>query len=178
MKNIWIYLRYDLPLHFILLWTNWLPDNVIFLRFRGCLVKPFFAACGKNLRLGRHVLFNNPANITIGNNVYFAYGCWVSARGEITFSDDVTIGPYCAITSSNHKRIGDSYSNEEAIIEPIEVGNGCWLGAHCVVTAGTKIGDGSVLGAGAVVVKNIPGNVLATGVPARPIRKLGGDEIE
>lgn len=172
MNKLWMYLRYDWPLHFLLLWTNWLPDNIIFLRFRGKLLRPFFDLCGKNLRIGRNVLFNNPSNIVIGNNVYFAYGTWISARGKIIFHDNVTIGPYCAISSSNHLRVNNSYANEEAIIQPIEIGKGCWLGAHCVVTAGCKIGDGSVLGAGAVVVKDIPENVLATGVPAKPIKKF------
>lgn len=172
MNRFWKYLRFDWPLHFLLLWSNWLPDNVAFLRFRGWLLRPFFASCGSNFRVGRNVLFNNPSNISIGDNVYLAYGCWISGRGEIAFCDNVTVGPYCAVSSSNHQRIEGSYSNEEAIVESIIIGEGCWLGAHCVVTAGCKIGKGSVLGAGAVVVHDIPDNVLAAGVPARTIKKL------
>jgi len=89
---------------------------------------------------------------------------------ETTFILHMVVG--FPVSSSNHQRIKGSYSNEEAIVDPIVIGEGCWLGAHCVVTAGCKIGKGSVLGAGAVVVHDIPDNVLAAGVPARTIKKL------
>ena len=58
MKNLWAYLRYDWPIHFLILLTNWLPDNVIFLRLRGALLKPFFKNCGKDLRLARNIYFS------------------------------------------------------------------------------------------------------------------------
>ncbi|MCO5259133.1 MAG: hypothetical protein M9916_03230 [Crocinitomicaceae bacterium] len=57
MTNLIRLLRYDWPLHFVLLLTNWLPDNVVFLRLRGYLAHFFFLSCGKNLRLGRNLTF-------------------------------------------------------------------------------------------------------------------------
>lgn len=170
MDKLFRLLRYDWPLHFVLLLTNWLPDNVIFLRLRGSLMSPFIGSCGKNFRAGRNLLLYDPQNIRIGDNVYLAYGVWLSARTLIEIKDDVTIGPYCVLSSSNHARINNTYSNEFAIPEPVVIGKGCWLGAHCVITAGCKVGAGSLLGAGAVVVNNIPSNVMAAGVPAKTVK--------
>ena len=63
-----------------LLFTNWLPDNVIFINLRGRLARPFFKKCGKNLGIGRNVCFYNPSKMEIGTNVYIAYGCWFLGR--------------------------------------------------------------------------------------------------
>ncbi len=72
---MWRLLRYDLPLHFVLRLTNWLPDNVMFIRLRGRLARPFFKSCGTRLGLGRNITFYNPSKIEIGEDVYIGYGC-------------------------------------------------------------------------------------------------------
>ncbi len=61
-------LRYRLPLWFAGFLTNWLPDNKITVKLRGFLHKPFFKKCGKNLTLGKGVIFASPHNIEIGDN--------------------------------------------------------------------------------------------------------------
>jgi len=172
MNKILRLLRYDLPLHFVLLLTNWLPDNVPFLKLRGTLARPFFKQCEKNLRLGRNLVLYNPSSISIGKDVYIAYGTWMSAGVEITIGDEVTIGPYCVITTNDHKRIGETHFGTGVVMAPVVISIGSWLGSHCVVTSGCNIGSGSVLGAGAVCVSDIPTNVLAVGVPAKPIKNL------
>lgn len=101
--------RYDWPLHLVLFLTNWLPDNVIFLRLRGYLARPFFKECGGDLRLGRNVSFYNPSNIVFGSNIYIAYGCWFSAGDRIEVEDEVLFDPYVCVASSNHTRLGGSY---------------------------------------------------------------------
>ena len=95
-------IRYDLPLHFVLVLTNWLPDNVPFMRFRGWLASFFLAECGKNLTLGRNITLYNPSKIAIGSNVYIAYGCWLSATEKIVIEDEVLFGPYCVLTAGDH----------------------------------------------------------------------------
>jgi len=172
MNKIIRLLRYDLPLHFVLLLTNWLPDNVPFLKLRGSLARPFFKDCGRNLRLGRNLVLYNPSSISIGKNVYIAYGTWISAGEIINIADEVTIGPYCVIVSSDHQRNGPSFFNGGVTIAPIHIDRGCWLGAHTVVTAGCHVGQGSLIGAGAICVNEIPQNVLACGIPAKVIKSL------
>ena len=104
MSKIFRLFRYDWPLHFILLLTNWMPDNVFVIRLRGKLASPFFKKCGKKLGIGRGVTFYNPSQIEIGDWVYIAYGCWLQGSFGIKISDEVLFGPYVVVATSNHTR--------------------------------------------------------------------------
>lgn len=172
MNKIYRLLRYDWPLHFVLLFTNWLPDNVAVLRLRGWLAHFFLGNCGKDLRLGRGVVFYNPSEIIIGKNVYIAYGNWFSASTSIVLGDEVVLGPKNVFASGNHTKEGGSFRYGKPDISPIKVGKGSWIGANCTITAGIEIGAGSVIGANTVVTKNVPDNVLFAGNPGKVIKEI------
>jgi maltose O-acetyltransferase len=176
MKNIYRLLRYDWPLHFVLLLTNWLPDNVVFLRLRGALARPFLGKCGKPLNLGRNVIFHNPSFIHIGDYVHLSYGCMLMATDKILIGDEVMFGPYCVIISGNHTLRDGSFRFGEAELAPISIAEGSWLGSHVTVTAGANIGSGCLVAAGAVVTQqNYSSHTLIGGVPAREIRQLANN---
>ena len=163
-------IRYDLPIHFALLLTNWLPDNVIFLRFRGWLISPFFKKCGKNLRLGRNITFYQSFNIEIGDDVYIALGNWFCASTTIKIASEVQFGPYCIIVSGNHSRKNGSFRYANPVIKPIEIGFGTWIGGNCSVLAGSEIGKGSVISANSVVKGEVPPNSLFVGNPGSVVK--------
>lgn len=175
MQKLGVYLRYDWPLHFLLWITNGLPDNVIFLRLRGWLVKPFLGKCDGNLRIGRFVDIYNPSMLRLGRDIYIAYGCVFLANSEITVGDEVLFGPYAVISSSNHTRINRSYRYGRTECAPVSLGRGVWVGAHSVITAGSIVGEGSVVAAGAVVAEEVPADVIVGGVPAKVIKRLGDE---
>jgi len=160
-------------MHLALFLTNWLPDNVIFLKFRGSLARLFLGSCGHYLKLARNITLYNPARIHFGNNIYIAYGCWLSAGEDIVVDDEVIFGPYCVVASENHSRLNGSFRFGEMKRAPIRIKRGSWLSAHVTLTAGSVIGEGSLIAAGAVVTKEIPANVLAGGVPARVLKEIG-----
>jgi acetyltransferase-like isoleucine patch superfamily enzyme len=167
MNKIWRLIRFDWPLHFVFLLTNWLPDNIIFLRLRGMMITPFLGSCGKNLRIGRNVTFYNPAGIRIGNNVYIAYGCWFLAGGEINIGNEVLLGPYVVISAGNHTRKNNSYRFGNVEILPVSIGDGTWIGSHVTILGGASLGSGCMVGSNACVVRgNIPDNYFIAGVPA------------
>lgn len=168
--------RHDWPLHFVLLFTNWLPDNIVFLRFRGWLARPFFRSCGADLRLGRNVTFYNPSKIDLGKNIYIAYGCWISAGEEICIEDEVVLGPYCVVSSANHSRQGRSFRYGTPKEETIRIGKGSWIASHAIITAGSEIGPGSLIAAGAVVKGKIAPDTLAGGIPASALKKLSDND--
>lgn len=172
MHKLYRLFRYDLPTHFALLLTNWLPDNVIFLRLRGWLVSHFLGGCGSNLRLGRNITFYNPSRIKIGSDVYIAYGCWFMAGEQITVEDQVLFGPYCVVVSSDHARSELSFRYGKPKLRPIYIGRGAWVAAHVTVTAGVSIGSGSLIAANSVARGEIPPNVLAAGQPVRVVKEL------
>jgi acetyltransferase-like isoleucine patch superfamily enzyme len=170
MSNWWSLLRYDWPLHFVLLLTNWLPDNVFFLRLRGALSRLFLGSCGPILNIGRNVTFHNPSLIQFGNFIHISYGCIFMATDHIWIDDEVMFGPYCVVVSGKHTRANGSYRFGSMELSPIHIGKGVWFGAHVVVTDGSVIGNSSLIAAGAVVRGEIPENVVAGGVPARIVK--------
>ncbi len=170
------YLRYDWPMHFILLMTNWLPDNVIFMKLRGALVRPFFGSCGKCLTLERNLHFHYPHNIFLGENVFIGTGSIFLAIGKIHIADTVLIAPYCVIATGNHTYSNGAFRNGPQDVRPVSVGRGSWLGAHVMLTPGAVVGSGSCVAAGAVVVGKIDDNVLVGGTPARVIKKINEQE--
>lgn len=171
MNQFYRLLRFDLPLHFMLLFTNWLPDNVLFLRIRGVLIRPFFGKCGIDLRVGRNVQFHNPELINLGDHVFIAYGCSIMATSLIRIENEVMLSPYCVIISGNHTSMNGSYRYGPPKVAPIVVGKGSWIASHVVVTAGCTIGENSLIAANAVVTDDIPANVIAGGIPAKIINK-------
>src|SRR5206468_2119067 len=103
-----------------------------------------------------NVTFYNASEITLGADVYVAYGCWFSAGEEIRIGNEVILGPYCVLVSADHSRQRRSYRHGPLVSAPIVIGDGCWLAANVTVTAGLSVGNGSLLAAGSVVTKDIP----------------------
>lgn len=170
MHKIKRLLRYDWPLHFVLLFTNWFPDNVALIRIRGRLATPFFKKCGKNLGLGRNLTFYDPSKIEIGKDVYIAYGCWFSAGFGICIGDEAQFGPYVVLTTASHTRQDRSYRYGLFEGQQILIGKGTWIGAHCILAAGTQIGNGSAVGANSFVNSIIPEDVVCAGSPVKVIK--------
>jgi maltose O-acetyltransferase len=146
---------------------SWKPIR----RLHAAYCRHLLEACGDDLDLSRDVLFEFPQRISIGSRVYINRGTIITARARIAIGDDVLIGPYVVINSGNHgyKDLTRPMNVQDHVSAPINIGNDVWIGAHAVVLSGVTIGDGSVIGAGSVVTRAIPANVVAAGVPARVI---------
>jgi len=170
IKEIWYQFRYAIPLWFVQLLTNWLPENRVTIRIRGALVAPFLGKCGKNLQLARGVTFLNANGITIGDNVYIAAGCWLDGIGGLTIENEVELSPYVVITTSSHCFKDNSVRFGGSRTAPVRIGKGSWIASHATVVSGCKVGSGCIIGSNTVVTKDIPDNVFAGGVPAKVIR--------
>lgn len=168
MKQLFYQLRYAIPLWFVQLLTNWLPENRVAIQIRGYLARPFLGKCGKNLQLARHVTFLNSSGIKVGDNVYIATGCWIDGIGGLTIEDEVALSPFVVITTTSHCFKDNSVRFGGSRRRSVKIGKGTWVAAHVVIT-GAKIGSGAIVGANSVVTKDLPDNVFAGGVPARVI---------
>ena len=166
--NRWLYyLRYDWPLHFIMVLTSWLPNNAVCFRFRGMLARPFFGSCDPHLSLGRNITFYNASCIHLGSNVYIAIGCVFLALGEIIVEDEALFGPYVVVSATNHTKEHGSYRFGDVEMPPIKIGFGSWIGAHTTIMGGAVIGRGCMIGSNAAVTRGvIPDDCFAAGVPA------------
>jgi maltose O-acetyltransferase len=164
-------LRYDLPLHFVLLLTNWLPDNVVFMNFRGWLASFFFNKCGSNLCLGRNVSFYNPSQITIGNNVYIAMGCWMMASNGIAIEDNVLFGPYVTVVTANHSLKNEAYAfGEDGKKSFIRIQSGSWIGAHVAILPGADVNKGVLIAANSVLNSETIAYGIYGGLPGKLIK--------
>lgn len=167
IKNLLRNIRYDWPMHFVLLLTNWLPDNVLLMRVRGALASFFLGSCGKNLRMGRNITFYDSSSIRIGNNVYIAFGGWFAAGGVIQIDDEAIFGPYVVLAAGNHTRSNGSFRYGGSERLDITIGRGSWVGAHSTILGGASIGKGSLVASGATVTRgNYPDDSFLAGVPA------------
>lgn len=123
-----------------------------------------------------NVYLTHTYGLRIGKSFAVNTGALIDARGGIRIGDNVLIGPYVVIVSSDHDIYSDGpIAHKNHIMTPVEIGNDVWIGAHAVITAGVKIGDGAVIGAGAVVTRDVlPGSIVA-GVPAKSIGSRNRD---
>jgi acetyltransferase-like isoleucine patch superfamily enzyme len=116
----------------------------------------------------------NGERITIGNRCHVGQRACLWAGdtcGRITLGDDVLIGPAVVITASDYGLIeGTPPTVQPKNERDVVIGNGVWIGANAVITAGVVIGEGCIIGAGSVVTRDLPTNMICGGVPARPIK--------
>lgn len=155
-------------MHFVLLLTNWLPDNVIFLRVRGYLASFFFKKCGKNLRLGRNLTFYKPYAMELGDNIYIAFGGWFNA--DLVIENNVLFGPYCMIASSNHTFKNGSFRYGGVDDKgPIYIRSGSWVSGMCSIVGGGGLGENCLLAANSVLNVVMPAGSIFGGSPAKQI---------
>lgn len=109
---------------------------------------------------------------TIGDRVFANFGLVILDPAPVTIGSDVQIGPNVQLLTATHPLDAATRRSGWESAEPIVVGDGGWLGGGVIVCPGVTIGENTVVGAGAVVARNLPPGVLAVGNPARPIRDL------
>jgi len=111
-------------------------------------------------------------HIRVGARTFVNFGLVALDVAEITIGDDVQIGPNVELLTPVHPLEPGPRRNKLEAAKPIRVGNNVWLGGGATVCPGVSIGENTVVGAGAVVTKDLPANVLAVGNPARAIREV------
>ena len=138
-------------------------------------IRRFFASksfdkCGINVNVEKGAEFGNGSGIVIGNNSGIGINC--SIRGPLTIGENVMMGPEVVILTNSHKfdNINIPMSKQGYTIQPVVIGNDVWIGTRSIILPGVKIGNGVIIGAGAVVTKNIPDYAIVGGVPAKVIR--------
>lgn len=116
--------------------------------------------------------------ITLGKNFFANYNCKLMDGGKIIFGDDILIGPDCTFVTACHPTDPIKRKQGYQQFKNILVGNNVWFGSSVTVCPGVSIGDNCVIGAGSVVVKDIPANSIAVGNPCKVIRKVDSNETK
>ncbi len=111
-------------------------------------------------------------NIFTGDNLFINFNCIILDCARVTFGDNVFLAPNVQLYTAYHPIIAAERIKGPEYAAPITIGNHVWLGGGVIVCPGVTIGDNTTIGAGSVVTKDIPANVVAVGNPCRVIREL------
>jgi len=112
------------------------------------------------------------SRIRIGARTFVNYGLVALDVASITIGDDVQIGPNVQLLTPTHPTEPDPRRAKWEAAEPIAIEDNAWLGGGVIVLPGVTIGENTVVGAGSIVTKDLPSNVVAVGNPARVVRSL------
>lgn len=110
--------------------------------------------------------------IIMGRNVFINYDCVVLDGARVRFGDNVKVGPCCQFYTPQHPMDTVQRRLPQETSYPIEIGDDAWLGGGVIVCPGVRIGKRCIIGAGSVVVHDIPDDCLAAGNPAVVKRRL------
>jgi len=133
--------------------------------------RPLFLHAGTNINIESRAYFGSGARVTIGNESSIGVRSFIN--GAVSIGDNVMMGPEVLILTSNHcfsrtdiPMIEQGMSDEM----PVFIGNDVWIGQRAVILPGVSIGDGVIIGAGAVVTKDVLPYSIVAGNPAKIIR--------
>ena len=128
---------------------------------------------GKNVTIWNNVQIDSPSKLTIGDNVSLNRNAILHAGGKIVIGSNVLIGPGVIIYSQNH-----SYSDSKELIinqgyntKKVTIFDNVWIASNAIILPGVTIGEGSIIGAGSVVTKDVKPNTVVAGNPAVVIKK-------
>lgn len=106
-------------------------------------------------------------NIALGRDVFLNYDCVILDVGAVEIGDGTQIGPAVQIYSADHPRDLATRKAGLEFARPVRIGRDCWIGGGAILLPGVTVGDGAVIGAGAVVTRDVPPGATAMGNPAR-----------
>ncbi len=127
------------------------------------------------------ITFHYGVHTKIGKSCFINFNFTVQDDAEVTIGDDCNFGPNVTIVTPVHPMLAnerklmlDKDGNKKHLCyaKPVKIGKDCWFGANVVICPGVTIGNNCVIGAGSVVVKDIPDNVFAAGNPCKVIREI------
>lgn len=132
----------------------------------GCYIEaPFYANWG-----GKHVHF--------GEYVYANFNLTLVDDTHIYVGDRTMFGPNVTVATAGHPILPELREKVYQFNAPVHIGRNCWIGAGAIILPGITIGDNTVVGAGSVVTKDLPPNVIAAGNPCKVMRWIGQRDKE
>lgn len=142
------------------------------LNVRQKILQSIFAEMGENCYIEPPLHANWGKHTHLGKNVYANFNLTLVDDTHIYIDDYVMIGPNVTLATAGHP-IAPEYREKVAQFNiPVHIGRNVWIGANTVVLPGVTIGENSVIGAGSIVTKDIPRDVVAVGNPCRVLRAI------
>ena len=138
---------------------------------RGQLIKTILGKIGSKPNINIPFRCDYGVNIELVEKFFSNFNLTILDSGKVIIGDNVLIGPNVSIYSVTHPF--DYIERRKGYIQgkQITIGNDVWIGGNVVILPGVSIGDNTIIGAGSVVTKDIPSNVIAVGNPCKIIKK-------
>lgn len=146
--------------------TTYIPFHSI----RNLIWKLAGLKLGKNSTLHTGLRVFDPRNIKIGQGTIIGYACFIDGRDSVTIGSHTDIASEVMIYSSEHDINSPEFS---ATLAPVKIGDYVFIGPRSIILAGVTIGEGAIVGAGAVVTKDVEPYAIVGGVPAKVIGERG-----
>lgn len=137
------------------------------------ILKKLLGKTGERFSIEPNFFCDYGYNIELGEDFYMNHNCVILDCAKVTFGKNVFVAPNCGFYTAGHPLDVEQRNKSMEFAKPITVGDNVWIGGNVVVLPGVTIGNNTVIGAGSVVTKDIPSNVVAVGNPCRVIKKLG-----
>lgn len=142
---------------------------------REAAIRELFGRVGGNPTVLPTFSCDNGKNIRVGENFLANYNVTILDIAPVTIGDYVMIGPNTSIITVNHPLSPSKRRRHIGQAKPVTIGDDVWIGAGCTILPGVTIGSNVVVAADAVVTRDVPGNCVVAGVPARVIREIEDD---
>ncbi len=139
---------------------------------RAQIMRELFRQVGKNVWIEPDFRCEFGKNITIGDDVYINFGSVILDCGQVVIGSGTLIGPNVGIFSGNHTLDAEERAAGGLVPKDIRIGERVWIGGNVSIVPGVSIGSDTVIAAGSVVTRDIPGSVLAAGNPCRVLRPI------
>lgn len=140
---------------------NWYP-------LRAAIVRGFGGKLGRNVRFRRTARIEIPWNLDIADDVSIGDEVILYSLGPISIGARTSISQYAHVCAGTHDYTRSDYP---LVRPPISIGSDCWIAADAFIGPGVRVGDGAVVGARSVVIKDVPSWMVVAGNPAKPIKQ-------
>ena len=146
---------------------------------RTAMLKEMFAEIGENCYIEPPFHANwGGHNVHFGKNVYANFNLTMVDDTHIYVGDYTMFGPNVIVATAGHPILPELRQKAYQYNMPVHIGKTCWIGAGAIIVPGVTIGDNVVIGAGSIVTKDIPSDVVAVGNPCRILRKIDEKDKE
>ena len=150
----------------------------IFLKISGLIdactaeyLKSKLGYCADGVVIHKDVSIRNPEKVSIGKNTHVGEKVHIGGGGKVIIGEWCQIANNVIIATANHNMNGERYCGNVSY-EDVYIGNNVWIACNAIILPGVKIGDNSVIAAGAVVTKDVSSDTVVAGVPAEFIRTI------
>ncbi|GAB2865909.1 sugar O-acetyltransferase [Myroides odoratimimus subsp. xuanwuensis] len=136
------------------------------------LLEELLGSVGADVEIRPPLRVDYGTQLSIGARTFANFGLVALDCAAITVGEDVQIGPNVQLLTATHPLEPGPRRDKWEAAQPISIGDNVWLGGGVIVCPGVTIGANTVVGAGSVVLRDLPADVVAAGSPARVIRAL------